>query len=547
MRPTVENKTCRRLSSLLNSKVLFSIILSILCTGQILAQTRYIDATNGNDQNNGLSLQTAWSSLEKINSTKFNPGDSILFKAGEKWIGALIPQGSGNEGSPIVIDRYGNGSRPEIHGQGEVKATMYMENQEFWEINNLRITNFEETEPGNLTRKRGIHIRATDMGAVRHFHLFNLEVDSVNSENSSFTSRYYGGIFFEITGSETPTFFDDIIVDSCYIHDLSRTGISNTSSWADRILTTSFGEYIGKDTKGNDRYDNWVSSKNILIKRNILKRIAGNGIIIRVADKPLIEKNYMDSCGLYISGNAAFCFNTDSAIFQYNEACYTVYNEGDTDARGIDSDFRTKNTIIQYNYLHHNEFGGVVATGGSGSSPWLETFNDGTIIRYNILADNQDHILRTSGKLTNLLFHNNILFTSDKDYLKGIKIIANGQWGGAYAKNLYYYNNIFLHLAKNPEFDFGDSYNNVFENNLFSGNRANNEPEDQFKIIGDLQKFNIDIDDLMSFKIIIGSPAIGKGKVISGHPCKDFFGNTIPPKGPVDIGPHQLSKMFPNK
>jgi hypothetical protein len=518
-----------------------------ICTAQPVPLTRYIDATGGHDLNDGKSPQTAWRSLEKINNTTLNPGDSLLFKAGEKWYGALLPAGSGTEGSPIVIDRYGAGPRPEIHGYGLVPNTLSLENQEYWEINNLRITNFEEAVQEEPSRKRGIHIKVADMGPVRHIHLYNLEVDSVNSENSSFNSRYYGGIFFEIAGSEIPTYFDDILIDSCYIHDLSRTGISNTSSWATRTLTTSLGQYIGKDTHGDDRYDNWVPSKNIIVKKNTLKRIAGNGIIIRVADNPLIELNYLDSCGLYISGNAAFCFNTDSALFQYNEACYTVYNEGDTDARGIDSDYRTKNTIIQYNYLHHNEYGGVVATGGSGTSAWLETFNDGTIIRYNILADNKDHILRTSGKLTNLLFHNNVLYTSDTDEHDDIIIVNNGSWGGASAKNSYYYSNIFLHLAANPVFDFGDSYSNQFENNLFFGNRAWNEPEDPHKITEDPMLINPGTKDLNGYMISGDSPAVQAGKVITGHPEKDFFGNPIPPEGPVDIGIHQLSKPVSNR
>jgi len=539
-------KVYRTLLFASGNKFLLTIMISILmifsCIGQVLPQTKYINATIGNDLNDGNSPMTAWNTLGKINNSSFGPGDTILFKAGEKWYGVLKPKGSGEKGASVVIDRFGPGPRPEIHGKGLEAYTVLLENQEYWEINNLRITNFEEVDKAEEpARKRGIYVRASDMGPVRHVHLYNLEVDSVNSENSSFTSRYYGGIFFEVTGSEIPTYFDDILVDSCYIHDLSRTGISNTSSWATRILTTSFGQYIGKDNNGNDRYDNWVPSNNIVVKRNTLRRIAGNGIIIRAADKPRIEHNYLDSCGLYISGNAAFCFNTDSAVFQYNEACYTVYNEGDTDARGIDSDYRTKHTIIQYNYLHHNEYGGVVATGGSGSSAWLETFNDGTVIRYNILADNRDHILRTSGKLTNLIFHNNVLYTSDTDGMDSVKIVYNGEWGGAYARNLHYYNNIFLHLAANPDFDFGRSYNNRFEHNLFYGNRAANEPEDPHKIVGDPLLLNPGTDDLDGYMISRDSPAIGAGKVLSGHPANDFFGNPIPPDGPVDLGIHQVS------
>jgi len=531
------------------------LLISTICllSFNLYSQSRFVDAIKGNDKYDGCTASTAWKSLHKINNHVFAPGDSILFRGGQKWFGVLTPGGSGKAGSPIVIDRFGTGPRPEIHGMGLERQTVMLDNQEYWEIRNLRITNFrdlrsiskgKENEPSKPDRRRGIYIKAEDMSAVSHIHLFNLEVDSVNSENSSFTSRYYGGIFFEITGEKIPTWFEDILVDSCYVHDVSRTGISNSSSWSIRTLNTSFGDYIGKDDKGIDRYDNWIPSRGIVVRRCTLRRIAGNGIIIRVADKPLIENNYMDSCGLYISGNAAFCFNTDSAVFQYNEACYTVYNEGDTDARGIDSDFRTKHTIIQYNYLHHNEFGGVVATGGSGSSPWLETFNDGTIIRYNVLADNKDHIVRTSGRLSNMVFYNNVLYTSAEVAHDSMIILFHGQWGGAYARNSGYYNNIIYHLAEQPVFDLGESIENNFGNNLFFGNRAENEPDNAVKISTEPLLINPGTSGIHGFGLLDNSPAVNAGRYIKGHAAKDFFGNPVPSTGAVDVGIHQLSKSI---
>ena len=53
---------------------------------QTLAGTvYYIDATNGNDSNNGTSPTTAWNTISKVNSSIFIPGDSIKFKCGEEW------------------------------------------------------------------------------------------------------------------------------------------------------------------------------------------------------------------------------------------------------------------------------------------------------------------------------------------------------------------------------------------------------------------------------------------------------------------------------
>jgi hypothetical protein len=37
-----------------------------------------VDATNGNDSNNGLSETTAWKTIAKVNASRFNPGDQIL-------------------------------------------------------------------------------------------------------------------------------------------------------------------------------------------------------------------------------------------------------------------------------------------------------------------------------------------------------------------------------------------------------------------------------------------------------------------------------------
>ena len=70
--------------------VLSSAVLTIL-TGQ--TKTYYVDAFNGNDQNNGLSVQAPWQSLEKVNSVTLLPGDKLLFKSGSSWQGSLFPRG----------------------------------------------------------------------------------------------------------------------------------------------------------------------------------------------------------------------------------------------------------------------------------------------------------------------------------------------------------------------------------------------------------------------------------------------------------------------
>jgi Right handed beta helix region len=74
----------------------------------------YLDAGNGQDQNNGRTPSTAWKSLKKINSTKFKPGDRILLKKGEVWHEKLLLSGSGTPDNPIIFASYGDGEKPVV-------------------------------------------------------------------------------------------------------------------------------------------------------------------------------------------------------------------------------------------------------------------------------------------------------------------------------------------------------------------------------------------------------------------------------------------------
>ncbi|MEZ4969244.1 MAG: hypothetical protein R2814_06220 [Flavobacteriaceae bacterium] len=68
----------------------FSLIVTLLLFSCALhATVYYVDATLGNDDNNGISEATPWKTLTKVNnsSSTFMAGDMILFKRGEVWIG----------------------------------------------------------------------------------------------------------------------------------------------------------------------------------------------------------------------------------------------------------------------------------------------------------------------------------------------------------------------------------------------------------------------------------------------------------------------------
>lgn len=81
------------------------------------SKTFYV-AANGNNNNNGTAAATPWQSIAKVNASfgTIVAGDSILFRRGDTFYGAIVVGKSGASGKPIVISAYGLGNKPIITG-----------------------------------------------------------------------------------------------------------------------------------------------------------------------------------------------------------------------------------------------------------------------------------------------------------------------------------------------------------------------------------------------------------------------------------------------
>ena len=52
--------------------------------------TNYFLSAAGDDGNVGTSAEAPWKSLEKIESTALQPGDSVSFRSGDTWTGGVV-------------------------------------------------------------------------------------------------------------------------------------------------------------------------------------------------------------------------------------------------------------------------------------------------------------------------------------------------------------------------------------------------------------------------------------------------------------------------
>jgi hypothetical protein len=80
------------------------------------AGATYHVSPDGNDGNDGLTVDTPWRTVAKVNGFALQAGDQVLFKRGGEWREALRPTASGEVGNPIVFDAYDAGSKPILWG-----------------------------------------------------------------------------------------------------------------------------------------------------------------------------------------------------------------------------------------------------------------------------------------------------------------------------------------------------------------------------------------------------------------------------------------------
>lgn len=499
--------------------------------------TYYVDATGGNDRADGKSPGSAWKTLKKVESVSFLQGDRVLFKRGTVFKGSLFLKVIPSSGGITRIGVYGEGDKPVLDAEGKESYSLMLFNTPLIEVEDLTITQSSRDIP---SIRRGVYYLAEDMGEVKHVQFRNMNIRNIvgnrGKDDGDLYAKRNAGLALEITGNNTPTYLNGYLIEGCWFYRVGRHGAINQSVWSKRTLTTNI---------------NWVPSKHVVIRKNVFEETSSDGLIVRVADSPVMEYNLFKRCSMDLSGNACFSFNCDNALWQYNEACYTVYNTGDSDAAGFDSDYKSKGTIFQFNYAHHNEYGDILITGGPASAGG---FNDGTIVRYNVFYDNGHHGVRLSGVATNTRVYNNVIYKDRgvarptepyQEYVTN-RLFYTKNWGGwprdaVYSNNIYYY--FHDSIPASADLNAARSPGSRFFNNIIYANKIIDCPEqvngsraDPMLRVGENKGGWEGLDKMLYFRLRAGSPAIDAGIDVDHTVVKDYEGTPVPQGRATDIG-----------
>ena len=240
------------------------IIVSLSIASSAHAASYYIDATKGNDLNDGLSPESAWKTIRRINRETFAPGDEIKFKRGEVFKDHFLylkPPYSGKKGNPIIFKDYGRSTDPLPILTREGRATVWMIDKVFITFKNLELVGTDNV----------IEIKQSRYGEMHHVVFKDCVIR--NSRTGIWVDTATGGV-----------------VEGCEIYNCGIGFSSNDPGFTVRdckIHDNDCGITVGSDKtiiEKNEIYNNRVGIRygpgSKILRHNIIRNNTSHGFEI---------------------------------------------------------------------------------------------------------------------------------------------------------------------------------------------------------------------------------------------------------------------------
>ena len=251
-------------------------------TSNITGTIYYVDAVNGNDNNDGKSLS-------KVNNKSYSNGDAVLFKAGQTWRPSSVGDSDVLETkSGVTYGAYGTGAKPQILGSAKNYATAdwTQVSENVWRTDigtanysaGIVVYNGGELI-GTMTKTRA-DLATANIGDFCHYEVVNNVIDE--------TDRYV-----YVNCPENPAnYWDDIEIGVC------RSVVNLVSNVTVDNLAVMYTGYHGLDSG--------AGVSNITIQNCVVSYIGGsyndinrlgNGIQFGISGENLTVKDcYVSEC-----------------------------------------------------------------------------------------------------------------------------------------------------------------------------------------------------------------------------------------------------------
>ena len=547
------------------------LLLVIYVSIPVYGATYYVDASNGNDFNNGTSQDTAWKTISKVNSSSFNPGDNILFKREEIWREALVVPASGSYGNPITFGTYGSGDKPIISCRDSIPgwsvADNWIQDGNVWSIN-LSI------DPYRMFLSGTEYIEAETEGSVNSSERWWYDRD--NNNLKIYATMNPSTAYLNVEGARVVAFSTVFITKSFIVlHDLDVRGGAAAIELEDldhviidNCTVGLYSGYQGVRLVGCSGTVDYCEIKNCMIESGYnnwdYSYLRPDGYHLQDGIYIGHGANYNKVYGNTISNWGHACVGVENLdhpaeTSNYNEIFENILTSPNTNYnRGFFTDAGSTTGMCAYNKIYRNLIQNTTVKN--------QIHGNNNEVYYNIIInviDNPNYgeswfaqgisMFSAEGQVChdNKIYNNVICNTDDI----GLTIIDDKGWG--VKENNLIKNNIIFNFGGDygisiTDWDYGTVKGNTYQNNLiykfgesnviyyrgsaesvstFNGENGNNND-----VIGN----NIQLDPLFAdpfnnnFNLQSTSPAIDAGFDVDL--TEDFDGNSVPHGLAPDIG-----------
>ena len=443
-----------------------SISILLYCFTFLLNATNYyVSSSEGNDSNNGLTPETAWKTLEKVENERayFLPGDVIAFKKGDIWNDGTFLNLSGIKGtakSKIRFTSYGIGDKPIISVVGRPNINWVNQGNNIWrtgdlhdQISRLMIDGKEvlgswiyseintNISSSGMVASSLVRYVWDDIGDGNFVYLYStqnpsnmnikvsVDVRAMSLYNNAFLNfsdiEFQGGYIAGVTVKAS----ENINFDNVKIGVMSRHG-----------LTTEYSSIINKHCKN-------IIVKNSLIDSEFMLDYSGT---VKNSKK---SEQHGGADGIALRDCiGAEIFNNIFKNWGHSSLSLTSRNDEKSETTQVKA---YKNFLTAPDIAYGGRFG------GDRNTHHNEIYN-------NIIED-----IRTSCQMNgynNHVHHNifrNSKHSSIKTYSYG-EITVQGYSTGSY--NNIFENNLFLDSENAGYFVGGDNYSSAVKGHIFRNN-----------------------------------------------------------------------------
>ena len=381
------------------------------------ATVYYVDGAAGNDSNDGLTLATAWKTIQKSFNTAV-AGSTVMIKGGT-YYEQLTVKVSGTAGKPITFTNY-NGEQVIIDGSKNSGTTIVtITDKKFLIFSNLTVQHITKNNAV------GVLVSASKSGGASDLTFRNMAFKTINWTASASTtpnSNQNAQPFIAYGyGAAQANAITNLVVDSCEFSN-NITGFSESLSLDGNIdgFTITNNKVHDNSNIGIAAIGNYGTSSTAAVDQSRNGLIRGNTCYNNKA-------SYATSGGIYVDGGRDI--KIERNITYGNGYGIEIGNEENGTASNI--------TVIN-NLIYLNEVTGI-AIGGYDNSTTGQVTNsvirNNSFFRNNTNNDGSGEIYMT--KASNCIIGNNVFYTNSQNTLFSLENISP-QTGNTFDYNTWY-------------------------------------------------------------------------------------------------------------